>query len=660
MKSSIHRTSNPGASGQERPQIRSANPGNIKGADDSQYREFAPTSGSSGMFVEEPYNDMLGENDYQEPVEEEPFDYSLMGRPNNSAVMPKKKQPARRPAGSGSGSRPSGRPQQHSSSRSSQPVRRKKRSTGKALKVFVAIVAVIAVATGVVGIMYAAGAFKPRIEVTMADGTIKRIKAESAYAELTEGNKFYEGTMINDINVAGMTREEAKAAVSRGLEAAPLNVNIDLKVRELVYDLDMSSLTLTVNTDEVLDEAYALNRPTNPENFEELTKCYNAYQQMKNVPATFHTAYTCSTDGLKDLVHNVLDPLKVEEQNATITGFDKVNNKFQIEPEIIGFDIDCDKAVADVTALLEDRTYEGVVDVAWTDVEPAVTSAFIDENFGKISSCSSETTKNNARNNNINQACQYIDGTVLNPGDEFSFNGIVGIRNAERGFKEATVIAGGQYEQGMGGGICQVSTMVYGAAVKANMEITNRKSHAWPSNYVDVGLDATVDYGRIDFTFKNSSDYQIVIRAEYNDSNNAVVVSIYGFKLPEGQHIDFISVVNSTTPHGETEYVAAPSLEVGKKNTVRNAHDGMNVTSFKVWYDANGNEIKREEVATTNYRMYNKKVEIGTKLPNGGHAQFDPKTGTVITPSPKPTATPTPAPVITENPTPPPDDGGGD
>ena len=83
----------------------------------------------------------------------------------------------------------------------------------------------------------------------MADGTIQKIKAEDAYLELTDGNRYYDGTIVNDINIGGMTREEAMAAITAGLEAAPLDVNIDLKVQEQIYDLDLSSLTLTVNTD---------------------------------------------------------------------------------------------------------------------------------------------------------------------------------------------------------------------------------------------------------------------------------------------------------------------------------------------------------------------------------------------------------------------------
>ena len=515
--------------------------------------------------------------------------------------------------------------------------------------------------------MYALGVFKPRIEVIMADGTVQKIKAEDAFLEMTEGEKYYPGTIVNDIDIGGMTRNEAYTAVSSALDAAPLSVDIDLKVNNDVYDLDLSSLTLTVNTNDILAEAYALNRPTDPEDFAKLTECYNAYQQMKNSPYRFQTAYTCSTEGLNDLVHNVLDPLKVEQQDAVITGFDKDSNTFEVQPESNGFTVDSDKAVTDVKALLDERIYEGVVEVDNSVLMPEITADYFSANFGLVSTCTSTTSNNSSRNTNINQACVYIDGTMLNPGDEFSFNGVVGMRTAARGFAEATVIQGGKYEQGYGGGICQVSTMVYGASVMANMEIVRRSAHAWPSGYVAEGLDATVDWGSIDFVFKNSSEYPIVIRAHY--SNRTVTVQIYGQKFPDGQYTKFVSEVNSTTPAGATEYVENRSMAAGERETVRAQHDGMQVTSYRVWYNSDGQEINREQIAVTNYRAYAKKIEVGTKLPDGGYATFNSTTGEIITPTPTPaptaTPTPTPAPATptpTETPTEPTDEpeGGGD
>ncbi|MBR2523798.1 MAG: VanW family protein [Clostridiales bacterium] len=687
MKSS----SNRGSFDNDRPRVRSVgNPGYTQRTPADLSRSANPNYGSNtgagqaygaGQgygagpipgVTEEPYHDM-NQGGGNSPVEE-PFDYSLMGRPNSSAVVKRKpssgSRPARKPSSSSSAARPT-----HIKSTTvkkkkghSKSSKGGKNSSGKGMRVLAIVASILAVSAAVIGILYAFGVFKPRIEVVMADGTIQKIKAEDAYLELTDGNRYYDGTIVNDINIGGMTREEAMAAITAGLEAAPLDVNIDLKVQEQIYDLDLSSLALTVNTDEILTEAYALNRPTDPEDFEQLKICYNAYQAMKNTPVKYQTAYTCATDGLNNLVHGVLVPLELSAQDARITDFDKDNNVFIVEPEAAGFDVDIDKAVTDVTDLLENRIYEGVVEVDSTEIEPELTEAYITENFGKISSCSSTTSNTASRNNNINQACKYIDGTMLMPGEVFSFNDVVGMRTEARGFQEATVITGGKYEQGMGGGICQVSTMVYGAAVKANLHIVNRSSHAWPSGYVSAGLDATVDWGSIDFKFENDTEYPIVVRAHYADKN--VSVSIYGHKLPDGQRIEFIAESQTTTPAGATEYVADPNAPVGQTTTVRNAHDGIRAVSYQVWYDANGNEIRREQVATTNYKMYVKKVEVGTKMPDGSHAQFDASTGKVITPTPTPSptpapATPTPTPVpatptpVPDDPADPPEDQGG-
>ena len=637
MKSSANR-----GTGSNRPPVRSASLNRNNNAAPGAVR--TPSAPEMYGFTEEPYRDMSQQYQGATPVEE-PFDYSMMGKPNNAAVVQKKKKSSGSSSRSSSSHQSSKKTSSKTKSKSapakSKP--KKKKNPAQTKKVLAITVSLVAIAAVVLGALYAFGVFKPRIEVVMADGTVQKIKAEDAFAELTEGDRYYDGTLVNDMNIGGMTRGEARNAVSAALEAAPLNVNIDLQVEDTVYDLDLSSLTLSVNTDAILAEAYALDRPTDPEDLVRLTECYNAYQQLKNRPAMYKTAYTCSTDGLNELVHGVLDPLFVEQKDAVITGFDKDSNTFEVEPEVNGFSVDCDKAAEDVKALLDERIYEGLVEVDSTVSIPEITLQYINENFGKISSCSSTATNDSNRNTNLNQACLNIDGTVLNPGEEFSFNGVVGQRTEARGFASATVIAGGQTENGIGGGICQVSTMVYGAAVKANMEIVTRRAHAWPSSYCDPGLDATVDWGNIDLVFRNSSQYQVVIRAEFNSSTRTVSAAVYGHKLPDGQHIEFVSVVNSTTPHGATEYVANPNRTAGDRETLRNAHDGMNVTSYRVWYNAEGAEISREEVATTNYKMWVKKVEVGTLLPGGGHATLDTTTGEVITPTPAPTATPVPA-----------------
>ena len=163
---------------------------------------------------------------------------------------------------------------------------------------------------------------------------------------------------------------------------------------------------------------------------------------------------------------------------------------------------------------------------------------------------------------------------------EFSFNKVVGQRTAARGFKEATVIAGGQYEQGLGGGICQVSSTLYNAVIKAGLTASERHPHAFPSTYLPLGQDATVDYHHLDFKFKNTTDGEIIVVAWWSKSDRICHAEIYGKKLADGQKVKFESktISSSGTPSG-VEYVEDPEMKAGETETVRTAHKACTVVS---------------------------------------------------------------------------------
>ena len=136
-------------------------------------------------------------------------------------------------------------------------------------------------------------------------------------------------------------------------------------------------------------------------------------------------------------------------------------------------------------------------------------------------------------------------------------------------------------------GCSQGRTTLYNAALKTDLEIAERHSHAWPSDYISPGLDATVDWPALDLKFKNDTDYQIVILAWWDPSDYTCNAEIYGRKLTEGKSIETRSEIVSRTPAGDTEYVADPSLSVGETKTLRNSHDGITAYAYKVWSDGN-------------------------------------------------------------------------
>ena len=594
------------------------------------------------------------------------FDYKSLGKINtgNSVNNGKKN-------GSSSGKKSSGSSGSRSgSSKNSYGFSKGHSKSGKKNQsgiIIAAVAAVILIAGVIAACIYyfkTPTLFDSKIDVTMADGSVQSIKADAAYAELTT-DKFFSGTVIDGIDVGGMTVDEAYSAVTKTLPEVPLNIDVKLDLEGKKLVLDFSDAKFEYNTRQVLDEAFNKYRPASDSDLTQLAECYSNMQRLKNEPQVYETAYTVQIEGITERVNKVLDPYLAEYatvKNASIVEFDTDTCTFVVDKEKEGYAIDVDATAKAVKALFDSKTYEGTVTVPTVKKMPEITEAMINENFGLAGSEYTITSGNNNRNNNIRQACDNMNGTILEPGEVFSFNQVVGQRTTENGFKEATVILGGQYEQGLGGGICQVSTTLYNAVLKANLKIVERHSHAWPSDYISTGLDATVDWPSLDFKFENDTEYQVVVVAWWDSSDNTCHAEIYGKKLPDGKSIDTYAEIVSTTSAGPDEYVEDKELPVGETKTLRAAHQGITANAYKIWYDADGNEISRDFYNSTYYNAYGRRIAVGVLKPDGTYASID-KNGEYteplpsLTPSPSPSPSPSPTPAdnpttAPENPTP--------
>ncbi len=554
------------------------------------------------------------------------FDYSMLGVTSKKRQQQKTKQAQQKQKAKQAEAR--------SRTRSGKP------RTPLAILIMMPVVIVAACATFYLWYLVKTGYFKETIVASMADGSTANLFVEDALAYIST-DKFFKGTIIDGIDVGGMTKEQARAAVVAAQPKSPEKVAIALSLDGKEYDLDFSNVSFEYNTDDVINEAYSLYRLKGGEDNSTLTEYFNGVQALTVDPKEYRTAYTVKHEGVEETVKELLEKFHLEPVNASISTFDVDSRAYTIIPEKKGYNINIPATTEKVKAMLDSRNYVGTVMVEAEIISPEITEASINATFGRISSCTSKTTRNSNRNNNIKKACQYMNGYILKPGKEFSFNKVVGQRTAARGFKEATVIAGGQYEQGLGGGICQVSSTLYNAVIKAGLTASERHPHAFPSTYLPLGQDATVDYPHLDFKFKNTTDGDIIVVAWWSKSDRICHVELYGKKLPDGQTIKFES---KTTSKGKTpstvEYVEDPNMKAGETEVVRTAHYACTVVSYQVWYDKDGKEIKRKKVSTSNFRAYTKKVVVGTLLDNGKHAKLDTKTGKLSgmpTPTPKPT-----------------------
>lgn len=185
-------------------------------------------------------------------------------------------------------------------------------------------------------------------------------------------------------------------------------------------------------------------------------------------------------------------------------------------------------------------------------------------------------SEDSGRAQNIRLAADAIDGTVVEPGGVFSFNEVVGDSSSERGYQEAPVIRNGKVAVGDGGGICQVSTALYIAAVKADLDIVERHPHSVVSDYAPIGLDATIVYGQSDLRIRNNTEHAVTIYAKA--VGQTVDVTIVGDPLPEGVTVDATSRVvdRYEKPDAEGEmrqYYISESFRVYYQDGVRTTRD---------------------------------------------------------------------------------------
>lgn len=213
-----------------------------------------------------------------------------------------------------------------------------------------------------------------------------------------------------------------------------------------------------------------------------------------------------------------------------------------------------------------------------------------------------------SRGSNIALATGKINGTLIAPGDIFSYNQIVGPRSQRAGFLEAPVIVKGELVPGIGGGICQVSSTLYNAVLRSNLKVVTRSHHAFPVHYLPAGCDATVVDGAIDFKFQNSTSKPLYIAS--SSRGGRLNFRLLGEKKP-GQNITVERTNLATLPH-DSEMIRDPSLFVGRSRVKDGGHSGHRVTVYRVIKE-NGKVVKRELVSRDYYRPFPSVILVGTK-----------------------------------------------
>ncbi|MDD3224411.1 MAG: VanW family protein [Clostridium sp.] len=351
-------------------------------------------------------------------------------------------------------------------------------------------------------------------------------------------NYIYPGVTIKGIDVSGKTTVEAKKLISDKFQVPIGNKKLNVKVNNRNYTITYGQMSAKYEIDKAVQEAFSYGRN------ESVLKKYNLIKKPaeKNIDLVF----SYDSKPVDNLINSIKTDVNKDPVNATIK---KSGAGFQITQDSVGYKLrDTELKSKILAAINGDTNNDTNVEAAVDTVQAKQTASALSTINTQISTFSTSfgSISSPQRVTNITLATNAINGIVLMPGDTFSFNGVVGQRTAAKGYQSAPVDIGNTTGMGLGGGICQVSTTLYNAVLLAGVKATVRVHHTIPSAYVPLGFDATVDYGNLDYQFKNTLNFPMYI--EGSSANGTETFNIYSnSSLTSNSY----KVVNNVSPDGK-------------------------------------------------------------------------------------------------------------
>ncbi len=476
--------------------------------------------------------------------------------------------------------------------------RRRKDGLDSVIKGFVAIAGVLLV---VIVITWLAG------------GGGKSGVSEDISDFLSSRKTFKEGVMLIGVDVSGLTAEEATGLVKNAAEKKLKTVSIAVTVGEKSITLDDQALGMSYDITKTLEDGLAYGRDG------------NAVTEISDSEAgEFDGEYTWSREAIEIALNNIgttINTQPVEPSAVPVTDWTS-EERFTYIEGVAGQALNVADTADQIEAALRALTFQTEIAAVTNAVLPMLTldqvkaeTQFIASFTTKFTAPRDDETKQN-RKFNIQKAADIINGQTVQPGEQWSFNTVVGPRTYDLGWKGANGISGGkEYTTQAGGGICQVSTTLYNALLCANLEIVDRRAHSIPSDYVDKGLDATVDTNGIDFVWKNNTEYPIyvfvqVASVEGSSSRNTITVFLYGAPLPEGVSYQARSEIIETTERTDTIYTQDVTIAVGYQKEMVLRHDGFVAEAYLDKY-VNGEVTESTFLHTDKYKGNPAEIAIG-------------------------------------------------
>lgn len=433
------------------------------------------------------------------------------------------------------------------------------------------------------------------------------------------GKRFKAGVKLIGVDVSGMTPEEATGLVKNAAEKKLKTVAVTISSGENSWTLDSDAMGMGYDIAEALADGLNFGRGED-DNTVVITSAgegeFDAkytWDRGKIISALAAMSQSINTEATAAYAEPVTDWTQ-EERFIYHTGEEGITLNEEATADAIEKALGQGEFVCTVEATVNAVLPGGSID----DLKAA--TSFIASYTTKFSARRDDEVKQN-RKFNIQKAADIINGNTIQPGDEWSFNTVVGPRTYELGWKGANGISGGkEYTIQAGGGICQPSTTLYNALLCANMEIVDRRAHSIPSDYVPVGLDATVDTRGLDFVWRNNTDMPVYIfarveKVEGSSSRNTITVYVYGKPLPEGVTYKSRSeIVEEHSRQDEVIYTNDPSIPTGYQLERVQGHKYYVAEAYQDKY-VDGKLVESKLLYTDKYKGNPPEVSIGTGAP---------------------------------------------
>ncbi|MBD5551771.1 MAG: hypothetical protein HDQ96_11470 [Lachnospiraceae bacterium] len=416
--------------------------------------------------------------------------------------------------------------------------------------------------------------------------------------------KIEDGVTVGDIDVSGMTISEAESAVEAFIESLG-NVPITLRLQDGNDTVGTAGeFGIAWENDGALEEAAMLGKRGN------IVQRYKALEELKSNGQN----YPLNISFNEDLIESILNSLsETYDQEAVEAFLTKTESGFQITGGQTGHVLDIEKSKETIVNYLQNSWDYGnaSIDLVVTLDEPRGNA----ETLGKVKDVLGTATtayksSGPSRVTNIKTGCSHLNGITLYPGEQCSVLEMITPFSVANGYELAGSYLNGQVVESLGGGICQVSTTLYNAVLKAELQVDERSNHSMIVTYVEPSEDAAIsESGGKDFKFTNNKEYPIYIEGT-TSSDKTITFTIYGAEdRPANREVTYISeVLEKNVP--PTEKIIPTGDPVGYVN-VQSVHIGYKARLWKVVKE-NGVEVSREQVNSSSYAAVPRTATVGT------------------------------------------------